>query len=192
MSAVQHSLTLPSGSPWPDALVSAVLQGDAQQVVMRHTGTLSHADIERLVAEVEAHSLGANDSVVVRKRLLNVVVESLENVRVHAEERFAATAFALLTRDESGYRLLVGNALPSATAELLLSRVEHINAMDEADLKEHFLRLLSNEGRTERGGAGLGLLTIARKAARPLLPIAMPRDGESRYFVLEARVLRDR
>ncbi|HMC97292.1 MAG TPA: DUF6272 family protein, partial [Flavobacteriales bacterium] len=88
------------------------------------------------------------------------------------------------------YRLLMGNALPLATAALLTHRVGVLNEMDEVDLREYYRRLLANEARTERGGAGLGLLTMARKCTRPMVARTLPRDSGSAYFALELAVLR--
>jgi hypothetical protein len=62
--------------------------------------------------------------------------------------------------------------------------------MDEGDLRVHYMKLLANDGRTERGGAGLGLLTMARKSARPMVARTLPRDDDSAYFALELAVLR--
>ncbi|MBK7947030.1 MAG: hypothetical protein IPJ85_17735 [Flavobacteriales bacterium] len=179
------------GEHWPKEVLDAALNGSRQDAVFRFSGKVSHSDVEALVRSTEDFSVGANDGVVVRKRLLNVLVEALENVRLHAESELAHTAFALLHCGPDAYRLVVGNAVPSATAELLQSRVELINGMTEADMKEHYLKLLSNSGRTEKGGAGLGLITLARKGARPVIAKSHPRDGTTRFLTVEVRVLRD-
>jgi hypothetical protein len=189
---VKHSLEHPSfGEHWPKAVLDSVLNGNRQGLVFQFAGPITHPDVESMVRRAEEFSIGANDGVVVRKRLLNVLVEALENVRLHVEADLASTAFALLLSDAECYRLVVGNAVPSATAELLLNRVEVINGMTEADMKEHYLKLLSSDGRTQRGGAGLGLITLARKGARPINALSHPRDGATRFLILDVRVLRD-
>lgn len=161
------------------------------RIVLRMQGEFSHAELERFIRDAEAWSLEAADGVVTRKRLLNVLVEALENLRLHTEPKLAPTSFAELHADEGGYTLLAGSAIPSAKAEFLKQRIEILNEMSEADLKEHFLRLLSNQGRTEHGGAGLGLLTIARKSHRPLRVLTAPCDEATQFMVLETRILRD-
>jgi len=163
----------------------------AGAVVLRLTGEVGHAELERFVQHAEAWSLEAADGVVTRKRLLNVLVEALENLRMHTDSALSQTSFAVLKADEQAYTLLVGNAMPSATAAVVSHRIEVLNAMSEADLKQHFLLLLGNSGRTDRGGAGLGLITIARKSARPLNVTSRVRDEATRYLILEARILRD-
>jgi hypothetical protein len=163
----------------------------AGSVVLRLTGEVGHAELERFVQHAEAWSLEAADGVVTRKRLLNVLVEALENLRMHTDPSLAHTSFAVLKADEQAFTLLIGNAMPSATAAVMNHRIEVLNAMSEADLKQHYLLLLGNSGRTDRGGAGLGLITIARKSARPLNVTSRVRDEATRYLILEARILRD-
>ncbi len=174
---------------WSIAASAELLRLPESSVVFHHSGALDHEVLQALLQRAEESSLANADGVVTRKRLLTVIVEALENLRVHAQGE-PETVYALLVGSPEGYRLQLGNAVPIATAELLLHRIEVLNDMTEADLKEHFLRLLSHDGRTERGGAGLGLLTLARKGARPLKAVAVNRDSTSRYFLLEVAVLR--
>lgn len=144
--------------------------------------------LEGLLSLVEQSSLSNGDSVSLRKRLFNVLVEGLENIHVHTPAELAETGFALLVRRDGGYVLFFGNAMPVASATLLAHRVEMLNEMDEADLREHYLKLLANEGRTERGGAGLGLLTLARKSNRPLVVHSLPHGINSTYVALELQL----
>ncbi|MEO8591284.1 MAG: DUF6272 family protein [Flavobacteriales bacterium] len=146
--------------------------------------------MEALLATAEEASLSLRDAVSMRKRLFNVLVEGLDNIRLHASEDHRESIFAVLVDTPAGYKLLMGNALPVAMAALLTHRVGVLNEMDEADLREYHLKLLANDGRTERGGAGLGLLTMARKSARPMVTHTFPRDEGSAYFALELAVLR--
>ncbi len=180
-----------TGAEHWSAPVSAPLKKEAgSAVVFEHHGPMDHSVVETLLATAEEASLAARDAVGLRKRLFNVLVEGLDNMRLHAGEDHRESAFAVLVDTPAGYRLLMGNALPVATAALLTHRVGILNEMDEMDLREHYMKLLSNDSRTERGGAGLGLLTMARKSARPMVVRTLPRDGGSAYFALELAVLR--
>jgi len=175
---------------WSVAVSASLKEEVGSAVVFEHQGPLDHTVVETLLATAEEASLAARDAVALRKRLFNVLVEGLDNMRLHAGDDHRESAFAMLVDTPSGYRLLMGNALPVATAALLAHRVGILNEMDEADLREYYMKLLSNDARTERGGAGLGLLTMARKSARPMLARTLPRDVGSAYFALELAVLR--
>ena len=175
---------------WSVPVAGPLKEGVDSAVVFEHQGPLDHGVVESLLAAAERASLEARDAVSLRKRLFNVLVEGLDNMRLHAGEEHCESAFAVLVNTPAGYRLLMGNALPLAMAALLTHRVGILNEMDESDLRQYYMKLLANDGRTERGGAGLGLLTMARKSARPMVARTLPRDGDSAYFALELAVLR--
>ena len=175
---------------WARPALDHLLSGSGHRVVFSHTGPVDHTVVEDLLARAEAASLAAGDAVTVRKRLFNVLVEGLENVHHHAVEGHRSSAFAVLVDTGDGYRLALGNSMPVARAALLTHRVEVLNSMDEADLKQHFMLMLGNDSRTERGGAGLGLLTMARKCHRPMVVRTFPMDQHSAYLVMEVAVLR--
>jgi hypothetical protein len=179
------SLASPTYQPghWADELAERYTK--AGSVVFAHRGTMDHEAKERLLAVAEQYSLAAKVGVSARKRLFNVLVEGLENVLHHTPKELTDTGFALLVFEEDAYRLVVGNAAPQVIVAQLSQRVAILNDMDEVDLREHHLKLLANDGRTERGGAGLGLLTMARRSTRPIVAHAFPRDRETTFVALE-------
>ena len=182
------SISSSIGQHWLDQVRRRVLSDPSSALVFAHQGVMDHAVVERLVAEAESASLNSADGLVQRKRLVNVLVEGLENLHHHTLSSHRDLAFALLVRETRGYVLAMGNAVPLATAALLTHRIAILNEMDEVDLKEHFLRLLSNGSRSEHGGAGLGLMTIARKSVKPIVTSTQSLCPVSAFFAMELRV----
>jgi hypothetical protein len=182
---MRDSASISTPGHWSKDLVIQLVGGLDEVVVFHHEGPVDHLRLEQLIELAEARSMAAMDGVSLRKRLINVLVEGLENVHRHTPPEMADTGFALLVRRGEGYRIVLGNALPAVSAALLAHRVEILNAMDEADLREHYLKLLANTGRTERGGAGLGLLTMARKSTRPMVMHSTARDGSTMHIAIE-------
>ncbi len=159
-------------------------------VLIQHEGPVDHAVVEDLLARTERICLDDGAPVAVRKRLFNVLVEALENLHHHAREDHRAAAWASLLCSPGAYHVLIGNPAPLTTATLLEHRLGVINEMDEDDLKQHYMLLLSNDGRTERGGAGLGLLTMARKSQRPIRLTKEVCDPVTALLVMEIVVPR--
>lgn len=168
---------------WADELVQR--HAGAGELVFVHQGELDRPELERLAELSETHCMRSSVGVSTRKRLVNLMVEGLENIRHHTPGDLADTAFALLVFESGSYRLIFGNAAPQVIVASLSHRIGILNEMDEVDLREHHLKLLANEGRTERGGAGLGLLTMVRKSSGPVLTHAFPRDNETAFLALE-------
>lgn len=176
---------------WYKAIHSGMDSAVEGDVIFEHRGTVQHSDIERLMTDAEAWSLAKNDSKLLRKRLVNVLMEALENLSRHVERTQGPTVLAMLTRTKDRYRLLIGNAVPLATAEVLLSRVEVLGRMRPEELKEHNMLLLQSEGRTSQGGAGLGLVTMARKCNGNIVANSYAMDEHSALFALELSVALD-
>lgn len=182
---ISRNMDHQSTTPWPAELIRGAA---GARVLFEHHGAMEHGTVERLLAEAEEASMLAGDPVGLRKRLFNVLVEGLENVHRHTLPEHQHSGFAALVADADGYRLLFANAVPVAMAALLTHRVSILNEMDEDALKAHYLTLLASEGRTERGGAGLGLLTMARKSARPIVVQVRNLDPMHAMVALELRV----
>jgi Family of unknown function (DUF6272) len=176
------------GQKWLEDARMRATEDPSAKVVMAYSGAVDHAKVQELIAEAEAASLTREEAMPTRKRMINVLVEGLENVHHHSLPSHREAAFVLLVREDSCYRIAFGNTVPMAMAALILHRVGIINEMDEADLKEHYLKLLSNSARSEHGGAGLGLLTMARKSAKPMIVRTAKLCPEAAFLTLELRI----
>lgn len=157
-------------------------------MVFDHQGLVDHGVVHRLLALAEETSLEAGDPVAARKRLFNVLTEGLENIHHHHLPDSAVASFARMVRAPWGYRLVMGNVVPAATAALLSHRVDILNEMDDAELKSQYLKLLSMQERTEHGGAGLGLITMARKSDGPIRTHCRDLGDGTVCFALELTV----
>jgi hypothetical protein len=183
-----ESTSIPPAGHWALDIASPWRSTSSSEVVFEHFGAFQRPDVERFVDIVEGFAFKVNDPVPLRKRLVNVVLEALENILCHTPKDWEDTGFARLVREGDLYKFMVGNALPSASAVLMAHRVDILNEMDEADLREHHLKLLANEGRTERGGAGMGLLTMARRTNHAIRTCTIPRDPTSCFLLLELKL----
>lgn len=176
------------GQRWLEEARARALADPAATMVFAFHGVIGHDQVQALLEQAEAQSLAAGDAMPLRKRMMNVLVEGLENVTHHALPSHQEVSFALLTREQGCYRLVFGNAVPLAMAALISHRVGILNEMDEADLKEHYLKLLANTARSEHGGAGLGLLTMARKSIKPIEVRTERICPEAAVLTMELRV----
>lgn len=160
------------------------------RVLFAHAGGVDQPTLERLVALAEHASLENGDATTTRKRLVTVVLEGLENLHHHPPPALRNTAMALLVDAADGYRFAMGNAMPCVTATAIEHRIGLLNEMDGAELKEQYLKLLANDARSEHGGAGLGLFTMARRSDRPMVVNAAVLDPLLAYLCLELKVAR--
>lgn len=186
---MEPALPLPEmGQRWLEQARARMLTDPCAVVVIEHSGVVTGENLTSMVAKAEQHSLVMDDPTSIRKRMMQVLVEAVDNLNRHGLGLLGEATFALLVRDRLGYCLTTGNAVPHALAMVLSKRVEILNMMAQEDLKEHYLKLLSVPGRSANGGAGLGLFTLARKGRLPIMASFDSVGPFTSYFTLEVRI----
>ena len=64
--------------------------------------------------------------------------------------------------------IITGNYIDNAKVESFKENIDKINGMTEEELKKHYRESLSNNELSHKGGAGLGMIDIARKSGHKL------------------------
>ena len=110
-----------------------------------------------------------------RKKINFLMVECLQNVYRHGEDEKVVEktsekgGFFYLTNENNYLTIATSNLVNSKAAKTLSDNLDQVNTSDEAGVKKLYLEILNNESYTEKGGAGLGLVDMARKSGHPLL-----------------------
>jgi len=124
-----------------------------------------------------------------RKRLFIFVLENLQNISRHAlNTEHDSLSLVVYTKTNDGYTIATGNAVSKADVGNLRSRLEEINNFDPEQIKEAYRAVLQDSSISSKGGAGLGLLEMARKTGNKLDFAFTPLDEEHDYYVLSKTV----
>jgi hypothetical protein len=109
------------------------------------------------------------------KKMSFVIVECFQNILKHAENR---ERISHLLEDEGmfSFKNIEGtfvlnsiNVINNPEIAKIKSLVEKVNSLNEEDLKQYYLENLRNNTISDRGGAGLGLIEMARKSGQKIL-----------------------
>jgi len=103
------------------------------------------------------------------KKLLTLMIEVLENVLKYSDyfEEFSdkypeyLPEFEL-NQDEECFILLSRNPVREGDKEVISRKIERINASTEEELKDFYRETITNGMFTEKGGAGLGFIEMAK------------------------------
>ncbi len=124
-----------------------------------------------------------------RKRLFMFVLESLQNITKHSEkDQHADMSLVVYSKTDSGYTVTTGNVLPSAHINDLKSKLEEINHLQSDEIRNVYRQMLSSAGFSNKGGAGLGLIEMAKKTGNKLDYDFVPLDKGYSYFILSKTV----
>jgi hypothetical protein len=123
-----------------------------------------------------------------KKRVYNILVEALQNVTRHQASNKKADpkhdSLFLIQKMNQRYVITTGNIAKNEIIPYLQSLIEKINTLSKEELKEYYKLVLEEGSISEKGGAGLGLIDIARKAGNKLIYKFVPLNGELSYFYL--------
>ncbi len=130
---------------------------------------------------------------VTRGRLSFVLVEAFQNIIRHGtapqKVQLDTEQPMLLLRDNGdGHEVVSMNPLDEAERGGLEQQLLRLRGKDMAQLKELFLRGLERTGHTDRGGAGLGLIEMARRSGHALRHRFVPTRAGRAMFTLQVQV----
>jgi hypothetical protein len=124
-----------------------------------------------------------------RKRLFMFVLESLQNVSRHGEKSsHADMSMVLYSKTATGYTVMTGNMIPSSATAGLREKLDAINNLEPQDVRNVYRQMLSNSVISDKGGAGLGLIEMAKKTGNKLDYDIVKTDPENSYFILSKTV----
>ena len=124
-----------------------------------------------------------------RKRLFMYVLESLQNIVKHGDHlnhpRMSLVAYS---KTADGYTISTGNMIASDQIGNLGKKLEEVNLLDIAEVKNLYKQILNTSEFSEKGGAGLGLIEMAVKTGNKLDYDFVPVDSNFSYFILSKTV----
>ncbi|HSV87178.1 MAG TPA: SiaB family protein kinase [Bacteroidales bacterium] len=87
--------------------------------------------------------------------------------------------------EQKGYNLETINPIVPSAQSALLQRINEINKLSPDDLKRKCLQIRRFDKGLSGGGAGLGLIEIARRSANPLQAVFQNKNENSLDFILK-------
>ena len=124
-----------------------------------------------------------------RKRLFMFVLESLQNVSRHSNKiHHANMSMVVYSKTNRGYTVTTGNVLPTSGIKDLKVKLDEINNLETKEIRNVYRQMLSAAEFSKKGGAGLGLIEMAKKTGNKLDYDFVPLDNEYSYFVLSKTV----
>jgi hypothetical protein len=138
----------------------------------------------------------------IKKKVYHVMVECLQNISKHAdddaqtasdslEEGLAKTGIFLIGNDQNQYFITSGNGISNENIPALKSLIDNINSLNQDELKQLHKEKMRETAISDKGGAGLGFIDIARKTGNPLEYHFEPIDENNSFFLLKTIISRN-
>jgi len=127
-----------------------------------------------------------------RNRVNYIMVECFQNLVRHGKPEYSdglndSTLFSTRVVGEANYISSI-NLIDLDRANMLREKLQQLNTLEKDKLKALYFEILENRQFSEKGGAGLGLIEIARKAGQPIDYLIEDINGKFYNFYLSLKL----
>ncbi len=163
---------------------------------LAYEGEITHQITKAFTSLTENNMIRDEDYSSVQKKVFHVMVECLQNISKHADNQFNyisskdGRGIFLVSKDETEYNVTTGNVVKNEKIDELKKMLEHINQLDKPELNKLYKQKIKEGRLSEKGGAGLGFIDIARKTGQKLVYSFIKIDEEKSFFVLTSTISR--
>jgi hypothetical protein len=169
---------------------------NGNDVILSYIGSVTSEVINRILESIENKLIEVDEETKVRKKIYNVLVESLQNLYHHIEELpksltgvdESKLGILVVKKIDKGYKIITGNFVRSARIKPLKDKIDKINSLSQDELKDMYKFILNHQKLTAKGGGGLGLVDIARKTGNKLEYAFQNLNNEYYFFNLDIYV----
>ncbi len=171
-----------------------VCKGD---IVLAYKGSITSEMINEVLEAVEEKLEKNNEDGKTRKKLYNVLVESLQNLYHHIEETHEGIeedldpkfGMLVIERNTQGeYIVTTGNFVATVKTKFLKEKIDKINSLSKDELKDMYKFILNHQKISAKGGGGLGLVDIARKTGKKMVYNFYPYNDKYVFFDLRIEI----
>ena len=133
------------------------------------TPDLTNSDLKSVKNEHNSYS----DKMSVKKKIYNIIVESLENIYKHfdVKEKITAPSIFLFGAQAEQYYIVSGNYVYTETGEKIKETIDELNSLDRENMRKKYrsalLQSVDEDGRAQNV-AGIGLIDMALKSENKL------------------------
>lgn len=157
-------------------------------IIMIYEGDFSQEITKSVLAMTERNFDAENIDSGIKRKVYNVMVESLQNICKHqmdqADPNAKAASIFMIGHTETDYLVISGNALPDDKVQVVKEKLDHINSLDKEGLKQLYKETRLSGTISSVGGAGLGFIDMARKSGNSLEYYFDPVFPGISYFTL--------
>ena len=163
----------------------------SQNLILVYEGEFTQEITKSVLAMAERNMDSTGEESSIKRKVFNVMVECLQNIVKHADEGDnKQSAIFMIGRQDGEYLVMSGNPIKKENIDILKERLDKINSLDKDGLKSLYKDIIKNTEISDKGGAGLGFVDMARKSGKQLEYDFEELDGTYSFFCLKTTIAR--
>lgn len=159
--------------------------------ILAHYGPLSYEEIGFLLNRMSAYVDKQGMSITIKKKVYSAMVESLENIYKHQDIINSNTDYQprfSLFLDEKEFSIIASNSILNFKIEALKDKLDKVNSLNKEGLKDLYKLTILSGNVSPKGGAGLGIINIAKVSENKIVFKFDSVDNEYSYFTLNVAI----
>lgn len=166
-------------------------------IIISFKGEITSDIITMILQIMESKLESSKEKSSVKKKIFNILVECMQNLYHHAEAEIKESddeskrpAMLELYFDQDFYNIATGNYIKNEAIKPLKERIERVNSLDKKELRKYYREILDNNQISDKGGADLGMIDMARKSGEKLEYNFTKVNDEISFFDLLVKIKR--
>lgn len=165
------------------------------KIMLVYEGEINQ-EITNVFSEMAEAGMQGIEHETTRKRVYHVMVECLQNICKHADEKEytgdigRGKGILMVGNNETQYSVTTGNEIANDNIFNLSEMLDKINAMNPEEIKKTYKQMIKDARLSDKGGAGLGFIDMVKKTGNPIEYLVHPIDDIKSFIVIVSRVNR--
>ena len=167
-----------------------LLKKEGATIFISHFGEFNSQKISELTTESEEYLLKSGAVKRTIKSTFNILIEGLQNIINHGElsPNGKQLGFFNLAESDHHYQMNFSNLIQDDKIEKIQKSIERLNTSDDNEIKNLYLEKLTNGEISAKGGAGLGIITMAMKSKNKIQFQTKSIDDNLSILTIEVKI----
>jgi len=164
----------------------------SQEIIQTYNGNLTFDIIEEILQSSKGKLDQMDLELVIKKRVYTILVECLENTykhNVYITNKHKHSQVELVLEQKNGNLIVsVSNYVNKENLGAITQKIDKVNSLDLSGLNQLYRASISKARISEKGGAGLGIIEIARNSRQKINYKIIRENGSAIHFNLQVNI----
>lgn len=167
-----------------------------EKVILYYKGEISNNILTSILQLVDDKLERKSEDIKIKKKVFSILLECLQNIynyqqRYQDYSELLQSAMLMIQRTDEAYFISTGNFVEKDRVKQLEERIKKVNSLSSDGLKDFYKEVLSKQEYSDTGGAGLGLIDMARKSGEKINYSFDIYSDKHCFYSLQIKVLVD-
>lgn len=166
-----------------------------EKIFLDYKGPILYDVIGDLIGLLKEKMFETKIKQTIYKKVLMIMIEALENIFKYHEffgnikELILNYPPTITIKQTEGFFIVqCSNPILKVDSKTLKKRLEHINSLDKTGIKEEYKQTITNGQFSEKGGAGLGIIEMAKISDEKLIYSFESINKEFDIYTLDIKI----